>query len=76
MTKNTVTSEMLNKSDESTNSGERPITLILFSSDRNLTRTELKKTFAVKKVSCIVLQKGTPLLQMYLTTFSLLGHQG
>ena len=49
MTKNTVTIEKLNNSDESTNSGERPITLILFSSNRNLTRTELKKTFAVKK---------------------------
>ena len=49
MTKNTVTIEKVNKSDESTNSGERPITLILFSSNRNLTRTELKKTFAVKK---------------------------
>ena len=28
---------------------ERPITVILFSSNRNLTRTELKMTFAVKK---------------------------
>ncbi len=49
MTKNTATIEKVNKSDESTNSGERPITLILFSSNRNLTRTELKKIFAVKE---------------------------
>ena len=49
MTKNTVAIEKSTKSDESTNSVERPITLILFSSNRNLTRTELKKTFAVKK---------------------------
>ena len=49
MTKNTVAIEKSTKSDESTNSVERPITLILFSSNRNLTRTELKNTFAVKK---------------------------
>ncbi len=49
MTKNTVAIVNSTKSDESMNSVERPITLILFSSNRNLTRTELKKTFAVKK---------------------------
>ena len=49
MTKNTVAIEKSNKSEEATNSVERPITVILFSSNRNLTRTELKKTFAVKK---------------------------
>ena len=43
MTKNTVAIEKSTKSDESTNSVERPITLILFSSNRNLTRTELKR---------------------------------
>ena len=49
MTKNKVAIEKSNKSEEATNSVERPITVILFSSNRNLTRTELKKTFAVKK---------------------------
>ena len=49
MTKNTVAIVNSTKSDESMNSVERPITLILFSSNRNLTLTELKKTFAVKK---------------------------
>ena len=56
MTKNTVAIEKSTKSDESTNSVERPITLILFSSNRNLTRTELKKTFAVKKGKFVRLQ--------------------
>ena len=31
------------------NSEQKPVTVILFSTNRNLTRTELKKTFAVKK---------------------------
>jgi len=49
MTKNTVAIEKSNKSEETTNSAERPVTLILFGSNRNLTITDLKKTFAVKK---------------------------
>lgn len=34
---------------EISNPAQRPITIILFGTNRNLTRTELKKTFAVKK---------------------------
>ena len=49
MTKNTVAIEKSNKSDETTNSEERLITVICFSLNRDPTRTELKKTFAVKK---------------------------
>ena len=49
MKKNTVAIEKSNKSDETTNSEERPITVICFSLNRDPTRTELKKTFAVKK---------------------------
>lgn len=49
MTKNTETIDKSNQSGEATNSVARAITVILFSSNRNLTRAELKKTFAVKK---------------------------
>ncbi|PUE36794.1 hypothetical protein, partial [Limnohabitans sp. Hippo4] len=49
MTKNTVAIKKFTKLDETTNPVERPITLILFSTNQNLTRTDLKKTFAVKK---------------------------
>ena len=62
MTKNTVAIEKSNKSDETTNSVERPITLILFSSNRNLTRTELNKTFAVKKGKLFQARKKHPIV--------------
>ena len=62
MTKNTVAIEKSNKSDETTNSEERPITLILFSSNRNLTRTELNKTFAVKEGKLFQARKKHPIV--------------
>ncbi len=40
---------MMNEVQEEAASPQNPITLILFSTKRNLTRTELKKTFGVKK---------------------------
>ncbi len=40
---------MMNVVQEEAASPQNPITLILFSTKRNLTRTELKKTFGVKK---------------------------
>jgi hypothetical protein len=39
----------MNEFQEETVSTQKPVTLILFSTKRNLTRTELKKTFGVKK---------------------------
>lgn len=40
---------IMNEFQEEKASPQKPVTLILFSTKRNLTRTELKKTFGVKK---------------------------
>ena len=50
-------SSISDKSEETSKSVQRPITIIFFSLNRNLTRTELKKTFAVKKGKLFLAKK-------------------